>query len=86
MLPVFGGALLVAVVFVICDWSGRTLAHHYQDKLEVAAIFAIGGCVLLGLVLARGLPDAGGDWPEIGLALASGSGLFAGYLRSGGVR
>jgi hypothetical protein len=82
MLALVGGALL-ALVFVICDWSGRTLAHHYQDRLETAAIFAIGACVIVGLVLARGMGESSTGWPEAALALSTGSGLFAGYMRGG---
>ena len=82
MLVLVGGALL-ALAFVICDWSGRTLAHHYQDRLETTAIFAIGACVLVGLALARGIGDSSAGWLEGALALSTGAGLFAGYLRGG---
>ena len=83
MLALLGGALLLAVAFVVCDWSGRTLVHHYQDGLEVAAIVAVGACVLFGLVLTEGARDRGNDWPAVAIALAASSGLFAGYLRGG---
>jgi hypothetical protein len=81
--PVAG--VLLAVVFVVCDWSGRTLSHHYQDRLEALAIFAIGACVLAGLALVRGVGEDANMWPKAALAVASSAGLFAGYLR-GGVR
>ena len=80
MLALLGGAVL-ALVFVICDWSGRTLARHYQDRLEAAAILAIGACVLVGLALTQGLAEDATAWPKAALALSSSSGLFAGYLR-----
>ena len=86
MLALFGGALLVAIAFVVCDWSGRTLAHHYQDRFEVAAIVAVGTCVVLGLAVTQGARDDGNQWPALALALAATSGLFAGYLRSGPTR
>ncbi len=86
MLAVVGSALLVVIAFAICDWSGRTLSHHYQDRLEVAAIFAVGACILGGLALTRGVSDAGSTWPAVALGLAASSGLFAGYLRGGRAR
>ena len=83
-MPDLAVALLLAVVFIVCGWSGRTLAHHYQDRLESVAILAIGACVLAGLALAHGV---GGDdasaWPKAALALASSGGLFTGYMRGG---
>jgi hypothetical protein len=86
MTAYLGAALLVVIAFAVCDWSGRILARHYQDGLEVAAIFAIGGCVLVGLVLTRGLRAEGGEWPAVVLAVSASAGLFAGYLRSGRAR
>lgn len=83
MFALLAGLLLLGIAFLVCDWSGRTLAHHYQDRLEVAAIAAIGGCVVLGLVLTEGAREGGNDWPAVALALAASSGLFAGYLRGG---
>jgi hypothetical protein len=80
---------LVAVLlfaFTVCSWSGRTLARHYQDPLEVAAVLAVAACVVVSLVLTTGARDAGDRWSSIALAFAMSGGLFAGYLRSGPLR
>jgi len=82
-MPGLVAALLLALVFVVCGWSGRTLSHHYQDRLEAVAILAIGICVLAGLALTRGVADDAAAWPKAALALASSAGLFAGYMRGG---
>ena len=83
-MPDLVAALLLAVVFVVCGWSGRTLAHHYQDRLEALAIVAIGACVLTGLALTHGVgDDTASAWSNAALALASSGGLFAGYMRGG---
>lgn len=82
-MPGLVAALLLALVFVVCGWSGRTLSHHYQDRLEAVAILAIGVCVLAGLALTRGVDDGAAAWPKAALALASSAGLFTGYMRGG---
>jgi SNF family Na+-dependent transporter len=71
-----------AAVFAVCEWSGRQLAHHYQDQREVAAVVAIGACVLgsLALMTQFGLLDDA--MLLAGLVAAAGGGLFAGYMRS----
>jgi len=76
-----GVVLLVA--FAICVWSGHTLAHHYQDRMEVAATVGVGVCVIGALVITRGLRDGAFGWPEGALAFAMSAGLVAGYVRSG---
>ena len=85
-LAVAGVTLLVTllVAFAVCAWSGRTLARHYQDRLEVIATLAVGGCVLGGLRLLDG--TAGGDWGRAALALAASAGLCAGYRRTAPLR
>lgn len=85
-MPLAVVGVLLVVAFLICDWSGRTLAHHYQDRLEAVATFAVGGCVLGSLILTGGSRDSGNQWPVIALAVAMTAGLFAGYLRSGPLR
>ncbi len=77
------GFLLIVVAFAICDWSGRMLAQHYQDRLEVAAILAVGACVLVSLVLTRGVRENATGWVEFTLGLTIAGGLFAGYFRAG---
>ena len=79
------GVMLLAG-FAVCAWSGWTLAHHYQDGLEVAAILAVAGCVLAALVLTQDVRDAGNSWPAVTLALGMTGGLFVGYMRSGPLR
>jgi hypothetical protein len=80
---VVAGLLLLVVAFAICDWSGRTLAQHYQDRLEVVAILAVGACVLVSLVLTRGVRENATGWVEFALLLTMAGGLFAGYFRAG---
>jgi hypothetical protein len=68
-------------VFLVCTWSGQTLARHHQDAHEVGAVVAIGACVLGALALGRNL-EVEGFAPLLVLALAAGGGLFVGYDRS----
>lgn len=76
-------ALLVGLaVFLVCTWSGQTLARHHQDRQEVAAVAAVGVCVLGTLALTRNLLALEGAFPLIVLALAAGGGLFLGYDRA----
>jgi hypothetical protein len=79
------GAML-CIAFAVCAWSGRTLARHYQDPLEVAAVLAVAVCVLAALVVANRVHEADELWPESVLGVAMTLGLFAGYLRSGPLR
>lgn len=74
-------AVYVAV-FAICEWSGRQLAQHYQDAREVAAVVAIGACVLGSLALMTRLRALDDTLLVAGLVAAGAGGLFAGYLRS----
>ena len=78
------GAVLVVLVvaFAICTWSGRTLARHYQDPMEVAAIVAVGVCVLGSLIVTRDARAAGEGWAELVLALTMSGGLVSGYFRA----
>jgi cell division protein FtsW (lipid II flippase) len=75
-------AIIAVAVFVVCTWSGQTLARHHQDRQEVTAVIAIGVCVLGTLALSRNLLDLGGMLPLLGLALAAGGGLFLGFDRA----
>ena len=76
-------AVLTALaVFVVCTWSGQTLARHHQDRQEVVAVVAVGICVLGTLALSRSLFDIGGMLPLLGLAVAAGGGLFLGFDRA----
>ena len=78
---VVGGFVLLAA-FAVCDWSGRTLAHHYQDRWEMAATLAVGACIVVALALAGTVRGPTAGWPEAVLALAMSAGLFTGYYRS----
>ena len=79
----FALALLAGLaVFLVCTWSGQTLARHHQDKHEVAAVMAIGVCVLGTLALSRNLLQLDGALPMLALAVAAGGGLFLGYDRA----
>ncbi len=69
-------------VFLVCTWSGQTLARHHQDRHEVAAVAAIGICVLGSLALSRNLLALDGAFPMLVLAIAAGGGLFLGYDRA----
>ena len=71
-----------AAVFVICEWSGRQLARHYQDGREVAAVVAIGSSVLGSLMLMTRLGFMENTLLMAGLVAAGGGGLLAGYMRS----
>lgn len=74
-------AALAALVFAVCAWSGRLLASHYQDGWEVAAVVAIGACVLGTLAVTRQSAFDADPRAYAGLLGAGGGGLFLGYLR-----
>ena len=79
----FAIAAIIAVsVFLVCAWSGQTLARHHQDRQEVTAVIAIGVCVLGTLALSRNLLEIDGLLPLLGLAVAAGGGLFLGFDRA----
>ena len=76
--------LLAAAMFALfttCRWGGRTLAEHYEDGWEVAAVAAIGVCAFAGLWVAQAVVAAENALPTLGLVAAGAGGLFAGYLR-----
>ena len=75
-------AIIAVAVFLVCAWSGQTLAQHHQDRQEVTAVIAIGVCVLGTLALSRNLLDVDGMLPLLGLAVAAGGGLFLGFDRA----
>ena len=74
--------VIYATVFVVCEWSGRQLARHYQDRREVAAVLGIGASVLGSLALISRLELLGEVLLTAGLVAAAGGGLLAGYMRS----
>ena len=75
--------LILLAAFAVCAWSGRTLAGNYQDRREVAAVVAVGAC-LLGAGLLGGRPHgAAAGWPAVALGLAMSAGLVTGYYRAG---
>jgi hypothetical protein len=74
--------VIYGVVFAVCEWSGRQLARHYQDRREVAAVLAIGASVLGSLAALSRLELLGDVLLTAGLVAAAGGGLFAGYMRS----
>jgi hypothetical protein len=74
-------AAVMLVAFVVCHWGGRTLAGHYQDGWEVAAVAAMGVCAFVALWVVQQVV-AGGAVPIVGLLAAAGGGLFAGYMRA----
>jgi hypothetical protein len=74
--------VVYAGVFAVCEWSGRQLAHHYQDRREAAAVIAIGASVLASLALMTRLGYLSDVMLTAGLVAAAGGGLFAGYMRS----
>ena len=78
--------LLAAMValFAACRWGGRTLAGHFQDGWEVWAVAVMGICAFAALWVGQHVVG-GGPLAVVGLAGAGAGGLFAGYLREGGV-
>lgn len=74
--------VIYATVFVVCEWSGRQLARHYQDRREVAAVLWIGASVLGSLAVMSRLELLSEVLLTAGLVAAAGGGLFAGYMRS----
>lgn len=72
-------ALVLAVAFAACAWSGRQLAHHYQDGREVVAIVVIGVAVLGTMQALRLVADVNGLALAAALFAATGGGMFAGY-------
>jgi hypothetical protein len=74
--------VIYATLFVVCEWSGRQLARHYQDRREVAAVLGIGASVLGSLAVMSRLELLGEVLLTAGLVAAAGGGLFAGYMRS----
>ena len=75
-------AIVLLAAFGVCDWSGRTLAAHYQDRWEVAATLAVGVCLFGAIGLMDHVRDTTGAWLEGMLALAMATGLLRGYSRS----
>ena len=73
-------AAAMLALFATCRWGGRTLAGHYQDEWEVAAVAAIGVCAFVALWVVREVVTDG-VLPTLGLVAAAGGGLIAGYLR-----
>ena len=76
------GLVAALAVFVVCAWSGQTLARHHQDAWEIGAVVAIGVCVLGSLALGRQLLESSGSLMLMAIAAAAGAGLFVGYDRA----
>jgi hypothetical protein len=73
--------IVLLVAFTICAWSGRLLAGHYQDRWEVAAVLAVGGCLFGAVSVTGRAHGATAGWPEAVIGLSMAAGLFAGYYR-----
>ena len=72
--------LSCATAFGVCMWSGHQLASHYQDSREVAAVVAIGCCLLVLLALLQQV-GASSDLASMAGVLGAGmGGLFLGYF------
>ena len=82
MPPLMLAVVVLAFVFCTCAWSGRMLARHYQDGIEVAAVAAIGACMLASVRMAAAVGAAHTPLLLSGVALAGGGGLLTGYLTS----
>jgi hypothetical protein len=74
-------AVAMLAMYATCRWGGRTLAGHYQDGWEVAAVAAMGACAFVALWAVKSVAAAGPVLPIMGLIAAAGGGLLAGYLR-----
>ena len=81
-MTVIFSALVLLAAFGVCEWSGRTLAAHYQDGWEVAATLAVGACLFGSITLMHDARDATGPWLEGLLALAMSAGMLSGYART----
>ena len=75
------GAVVLVAAFLVCDWSGRTLSGHYQDRWEVGAALAVGGCLFAALGVTGSIRGEEAGWPEVVLAVAMAAGLVVGYYR-----
>ena len=78
-------AAVFVVVFATSRWSGRTLARHHGDGLEVAAVAALGVATLGALWVIKVLHGDADALPTLGLAGAGAGGLLAGYMRADSV-
>ena len=70
--------LLVPLEYLIARWSAVVLERHYGDRLEMAAVAALGACVLLPLLLSARLGGA-----ELPMRLLLFLSLLGGLLGSG---
>lgn len=74
-------ALAVVALFAACRWGGRTLATHFQDGWEIAAVAVMGTAAFAAFWVSHSMAAVDGPLPALGLVLAGSGGLFAGYLR-----
>ena len=74
--------LVALAAFVVCAWSGRTLAGHYQDRWELAATLAVGAALFGAIALMSHWRDATPGWTECSIGLAMAAGLVTGYDRA----
>lgn len=70
--------LVLAVVFAACRWSGSVLDHHYNDRLEVAAVLVVALCVLGPLVFGAASSEIDTIAAQVSLALTVAAGLLTG--------
>ena len=68
------GVALAIAMFAVCVWGGRTLAHHYNDRMEVLAALVVAAGIIAPIALFDG---AGVPF----LAAACALGLMTGYNR-----
>ena len=68
------GAVFALAMFVVCVWGGRTLARHYNDRMEVVAALVVAASVISPIALFDGVG-------VMFLAAASALGLMTGYNR-----
>ena len=74
-------AVVLLAAFIVCAWSGRTLAGHYQDRWEVAAALAVGACLFAATGLMGRARGESVGWADALIGLSMAAGLFAGYYR-----
>ena len=68
------GVVFAIAMFAVCVWGGRTLARHYNDRMEVLAALVVAASVIAPIALFDG---AGVPF----LAGACALGLMTGYNR-----
>lgn len=72
--------VVLALVFAVSSWGGRTIAVHHSDGWEVAAALAVGLSVVTPVVILGRETFADGI-AQLLIVAAFGSGLYFGYGR-----